>query len=82
MSLSGEPLVDDYGGWSYTTVLATLVTDVVLVLEAESEALAWVGVEEVDLHPLHRGFASTWPILRARVRDGDGADRPRSVPDQ
>ena len=76
--LSGEPLVDDYGGWSYTTVLATLVTDVVLVVEAESEALGWVGLEEVDLLPLHRGFASTWPALRARVRDEGVSDQRKN----
>jgi 8-oxo-dGTP diphosphatase len=71
--LSGDPLVDDHGGWSYTTVLATLVTDVALVVEAESEALGWVPVDEVDRRPLHPAFALTWPVLRARVRDGDAS---------
>jgi 8-oxo-dGTP diphosphatase len=62
-----DPLVDDRGGWSYTTVLATLVADVTLVVESESEALGWVGVDDVDLRLLHPGFARTWPVLRARL---------------
>ena len=68
IQVRGAPLVDDHGGWSYTTVLAALVTDVTLVLESESEALAWVPVAEVDLRPLHPGFAITWPVLQARVQ--------------
>jgi 8-oxo-dGTP diphosphatase len=65
--VSGEPLVDDRGGWSYTTVLGELVSDVTLVLESESEALAWVAVDEVERRALHPGFAGTWPVLRARL---------------
>lgn len=68
------PLVDDHGGWSYTTVLALLLADVDLVVEAESEALAWVAAAEVDRLPLHPGFAVTWPALHERVRAG--ADEP------
>ena len=65
--MGGEPLVDDRGGWSYTTVLAELVADVPLVVESESEALGWVPVDEVDQRLLHPGFAQTWPVLRARL---------------
>ena len=62
-----EPFVDDRGGWSYTTVLAELVADVQVVAEAESEALAWVVLDEVDRLHLHPGFARSWPVLRARL---------------
>ena len=65
--VAGDPLVDDRGGWSYTSVLAELVADVTLVVESESEALAWVGLDEVDHRLLHPGFAQTWPVLRARL---------------
>ena len=37
--ITGDPHVDDRGGWSYTTVLAELLRDVELVVEEESEAL-------------------------------------------
>lgn len=65
--LLDEPYVDDRGGWSYTTVLSELVADVTLVVESESEALGWVGIDEVDQRLLHRGFAGSWPVLRARL---------------
>jgi 8-oxo-dGTP diphosphatase len=65
--VDGEPLVDDRGGWSYTTVLGTLVADVTLVVESESEALGWVPADEVEQRLLHPGFARTWPVLRARL---------------
>ena len=71
--VTGEPLVDDHGGWSYTTVTAELVADVTLVVEEESEGLAWVGVDEVERHLLHPGFAGTWPALRARLHDAPEA---------
>jgi 8-oxo-dGTP diphosphatase len=67
VQVHGDPLVDDRGGWSYTTVLATLVADVTLVVESESEALGWVAVDEVEHRLLHPGFARTWPVLRARL---------------
>ena len=69
--VAGDPFVDDRGGWSYTTVFAELVSDVQVVAEEESEALAWVVVDEVDRLHLHPGFAASWPRLRDRLdRDG------------
>jgi len=73
--VAGNPYVDDRGGWSYTTVLAELVRDVELVVEEESEALAWVAVDEVERLHLHPGFALSWPLLRARLED-EGAGTP------
>ncbi|HEY0240307.1 MAG TPA: NUDIX hydrolase [Friedmanniella sp.] len=70
--IGGEPLVDDRGGWSYTTVLAELVADVTLVVESESEALGWVDVDDVDQRLLHPGFARAWPTLRARLETPTG----------
>jgi 8-oxo-dGTP diphosphatase len=67
VAVGADPLVDDHGGWSYTTVLSELVAPVELVAEAESEALAWVPLDEVELRLLHPGFAVTWPVLRARL---------------
>ena len=73
--VAGDPYVDDRGGWSYTTVLAELVRDVELVVEEESEALAWVAVDEVERLHLHPGFALSWPLLRARL-EGEGTSVP------
>ncbi len=63
-----DELVDDHGGWRYTTVLADLVAQVDLIAQAESQELRWVQVWAVDELPLHPGFARTWPELRQRVR--------------
>ncbi|HEX4019320.1 MAG TPA: NUDIX domain-containing protein [Frankiaceae bacterium] len=59
--------VDDHGGWSYTTVLAT--TQAALEVHAvtpESIALEWVREPDVVALPLHPGFAATWPELIGR----------------
>ena len=58
----GAETVDDHGGWSYTTVHATLAGDPPALhpTDAESSELAWVplaGVDDLDLHP---GFAGFW----------------------
>ena len=58
-------MVDDHGGWTYTTVRAESPTQLaVKPLGFESIALRWVPLGEVDLLPLHPGFAATWPVLR------------------
>ena len=49
------------------------VQRVELVVEEESEALAWVVVDEVDRLELHPGFALSWPLLRGRL-EAAGAD--------
>jgi 8-oxo-dGTP diphosphatase len=59
-------LVDDHGGWSYTTVLARLIRPVAPEpIGGESEDVRWVDVPAVDTLPLHPGFAAAWPRLRA-----------------
>ena len=51
--------------WTYTTVVAEALEEFVPVIgDAESEALAWVAVADVDALPLHPGFAASWPDLR------------------
>jgi 8-oxo-dGTP diphosphatase len=60
--------VRDLGYWSYTTVLARVVTPFpVIVGDAESVSLRWVPAGEVDGLPLHPGFARAWPELRGRL---------------
>ena len=58
-------LVDDHGGWSYTTVLGRPVAPVdPEPTGGESEDVRWVPVADVDTLPLHPGFAAAWPRLR------------------
>lgn len=69
--------VVDLGVWSYTTVVADVVTPFEAVIsDPESLALEWVPVDEVDALPLHPGFAAAWPGIRAAL-----AHRPRIVVD-
>lgn len=63
----GGELIDEHGGWAYTTVLAELLTSVVLVPQEESAELRWVPVSSVSALELHPGFALTWPELRERL---------------
>ena len=58
----------DLGFWSYTTVIAEALEEFEpLIADAESVALRWVPVDEVDVLPLHPGLASAWPELRTRL---------------
>ena len=61
-------LIDDHGGWSYTTVLASPIAPVdPEPTGGESEDVRWVDAAGVDALPLHPGFAAAWP----RLRDAD-----------
>ena len=77
----------DLDVWSYTTVIADVVRPFEPVIsDPESVALEWVPVADVDSRPLHPGFASAWPELRALLdlRPAlvvDGANVVGSVPD-
>lgn len=59
---------DDHLNWSYHTVVAHVSGDV-LVAEGnyESEAVAWVPIDEVESYPLHAGLRGSWPDLRSIV---------------
>ena len=58
----------DLGYWTYTTVLAkaSRLFDPVLG-DAESAELAWVPFDRVAGLPLHPGFETAWPQLRAAL---------------
>jgi len=58
----------DLAIWSYTTVVADVVTPFEPVIsDPESVALEWVPIDEVTERPLHPGFANAWPELRAQL---------------
>jgi 8-oxo-dGTP diphosphatase len=55
----------DLGFWSYTTVVAEALEEFEPVIaDAESVALAWVPIDEVDALPLHPGLEESWDRLR------------------
>lgn len=63
-----DTYVDDHGGWSYTTVLATAASALAVhALDRESQDVRWVPVGSVLDLVLHPGFAGTWPILHQRL---------------
>jgi len=54
----------DLGFWSYTTVIADVITPFEpYISDYESQALEWVPIEKVAELPLHPGFADSWPAL-------------------
>ncbi len=65
-------VVDDHGGWSYTTVRASAAAPLpVAPRDGESLALDWVPLGDVSDRLLHPDFAVAWPghlaaLLRAR----------------
>ncbi|MFS0867748.1 NUDIX domain-containing protein [Microbacterium sp. 179-B 1A2 NHS] len=77
----------DLGVWSYTTLVAHVTRPFEPVIaDPESYALRWVPVGELDSLPLHPGFASSWPALRALLNERptilvDAANVVGSVPD-
>jgi len=59
----------DLGFWSYTTVVVEASEHFEAVIgDAESVALRWVPLDEVESLPLHPGFAASWPSLHSRLR--------------
>lgn len=63
--------VFDLGFWSYTTVVMLATSDFEPVIgDPESIDLRWVQPTDVDVLPLHPGFAESWPGLRERLLGG------------
>jgi 8-oxo-dGTP pyrophosphatase MutT (NUDIX family) len=63
----GRESVDDHGGWSYTTVLATPTGPLdpgLLALNAESVDVGWFPLDALADVRLHPGLAASLPTLR------------------
>jgi hypothetical protein len=57
------PVID--GDWTYTTVVVEAHEWFEpSINDAESIALEWVAIDDVDARALHPGFAASWPTLR------------------
>ena len=60
--------VFDLEFWSYTTVVAQASEVFEPVMgDAESEALAWIALDQVTEFPLHPGFAASWTGIREKL---------------
>jgi len=61
--------VDDHGGWSYTTIVATadIAVDLSVVAVGEQQNLVWLDPSDVAALPLHPGFGDVWPVVRDLV---------------
>lgn len=59
--------IDDHGGWSYTTVIATSGVEPATAPGPESSAVRWVPLGDVASLVLHPGFAASWPTSERAV---------------
>jgi 8-oxo-dGTP diphosphatase len=67
---ASDQVVDDHGGWSYTTVVAWTphrFDPGTHGWETGDEGYAWVTFDETDALLLHPGFGSSWPRVRDRL---------------
>jgi 8-oxo-dGTP pyrophosphatase MutT (NUDIX family) len=60
----------DLDFWSYTTVVVE-ASDVFepVMGDSESEALAWIALEQVESFDLHPGFGKSWPALKLKLEE-------------
>lgn len=61
----GEYVFAPATDWHYTTLVLEVPHLFGGSINFETDAVAWVPVDEVDHLPLHAGFAAAWPHLRA-----------------
>lgn len=73
--------VDDHGGWTYTTVVATSPRRLTTEPNDESLSLVWHDPSQLSALKLHPGFAATWQQTQVHVVDVvvDGATTGRSA---
>jgi len=63
----GEYVFQPATDWRYTTVVLEVDHLFGASVNFETDAVAWVNLDEVHLLPLHAGFQAAWPHLRAIV---------------
>ncbi|GAB1819578.1 NUDIX hydrolase [Herbidospora sp. RD11066] len=60
--------LDDHGGWTFQTVIATAVEKLPVQRNMESTALKWVSLARLPHRRLHPGFAETWPQVSEMLK--------------
>lgn len=63
----GEYVFAPATDWKYTTVVLEVAERFGTSANFETDAVAWVSLDEVETLPLHAGFAAAWPHLRVIV---------------
>ena len=63
----GEYVFEPATDWRYTTVVVEVEAPFGSSLNFETDEVDWFHLDQVDQLPLHFGFASAWPHLRAIV---------------
>lgn len=63
----GEYVFAPATDWKYTTVVLEVDEMFGSSVNFETEAVAWIPLDEVHHRPLHAGFAAAWPHLRALI---------------
>jgi len=61
--------------WTYTTMVVEVGETFGVSANFETDAVAWVHIDQVDRKELHPGFAAAWPHLRAIIAAA-GSDAP------
>ena len=65
--LLGEYVFEPASDWKYTTVVVEVDEPFGDSLNFETDAVDWFPPDQVEQLPLHVGFATAWPHLRAIV---------------
>ncbi|HYN31537.1 MAG TPA: NUDIX hydrolase [Ilumatobacteraceae bacterium] len=65
--LLGQYVFEPATDWKYTTIVVEVDTLFGSSLNFETDEVDWFPPDQVELLPLHFGFASAWPHLRAIV---------------
>ncbi len=68
--LLGEYVFAPADDWRYTTVVLEVDEMFGASVNFETDAVAWVPIDEVERRPLHAGFAAAWPHLRSIIIGG------------
>lgn len=60
----GEVVFTPSIDWAYTTFVVRVEEPFGASINFETDDVAWLPLDEVDLLPLHAGFAAAWPQLK------------------
>jgi len=67
LRLLGQHVFEPAADWAYTTIVVEVDERFGGSINFETDDVGWVRVDDVELLPLHPGFAAAWPHLRAIV---------------
>jgi 8-oxo-dGTP pyrophosphatase MutT (NUDIX family) len=76
--LLGEYVFAPADDWTYTTVVLEVHQSFGASMNFETDAVAWVPLDQVMSRPLHAGFKAAWPHLRQII---ESATRVTGVSD-